>query len=183
MPTNPTKSESGGIFAVYLTTMFLDGHVPTSDTAGQVLKGVQDYYGKLGLLLDSTGKLFDDFLHAGPGGKPIIVAYESQGLENVAENTQKAQILKKTRIIYPVPTVWVSHPLIALTAGGKQLTAALEDKEIQDIAWKKHGFRSGVAGITNKPEDVLPAKVPATIDSIVPLPRAEVMDLIVDALK
>ena len=47
---------------------------------------------------------------------------------------------------------------IALTPQGKQLLTALRDPEILEIAWKKHGFRSGVRGIDSPAEDVLPAR-------------------------
>ena len=182
LPTDPTKSESGGIFAVYLTSMLLGGDVPDVAASEQVLPQVHAYFEGLGFLEQSTGKLFDRFLRAGPGDKPIIVAYESQGIERIALDPQREQILKKLRIIYPRPTVWVSHPLIALTPGGKALLRALADEEIQAIAWQKHGFRSGVAGIQSRPEDLLPARVPASIDSILALPQPAVMDRIVDEL-
>jgi hypothetical protein len=182
VPTDPTKSESGGLFAVYLTSMLQDGHVPDVAAAGQTLPRAHTYFDSLGFLEQSTGKLFDRFLRAGAGDKPIIVAYESQGLEKVAQDPQREQILQKMRIIYPRPTFWVSHPLIALTPGGKQLMAALKDEEILEIAWKEHGFRSGVAGIRSRPEDLLPAAVPASIDSLIALPQPEVMDAIVNDL-
>ncbi|MBK8022992.1 MAG: hypothetical protein IPK19_16605 [Chloroflexi bacterium] len=54
-------------------------------------------------------------------------------------------------IIHPTPTVWSSHPLIARTAAGKQLLAALKDEELQRIAWEQHGFRSGLLGVQNDP--------------------------------
>lgn len=182
VPTDPTRSESGGLFAVYLTSILQDGHTPDAAEAEQMLPRVRAYFGSLGFLEQSTGKLFDRFLRAGAGDKPIIVAYESQGLEKIAQDPQREQILKKMRIIYPRPTFWVSHPLIALTPGGKQLMAALKDEKILEIAWKEHGFRSGVAGIRSRPEDLLPAAVPASIDSLIALPRAQVMDAIVNGL-
>ena len=154
MPTDPGKSESGGIFAVYLTSMLAGGDVPNMAAAQQAMPQVQAYFDSLGYLEPSTGQLFARFLKAGQGDKPVIAAYESQGIEAIKQYPDAAKILEKLRIIYPRPTVWISHPLIALTDGGKALIQALNDKEIQDIAWKKHGFRSGVAGVTNDPAEL-----------------------------
>jgi hypothetical protein len=72
--------------------------------------------------------------------------------------------------------------VVSLKNNGKALIQALNDKEIQDIAWKKHGFRSGVAGVTNDPQDLLPAKVPAEIKSTLDLPQPAVIDWIVEQL-
>ena len=184
VPTDPAKSESGGIFAVYLASMLNNGIVLDRAGAEQVLPRVHEYYDSLGYLEKSTGDLFAKYLKTGPGGKPIIVAYESQGLELIQQMPEpvKQDILKKVRMIYPSPTVWVSHPLIALTPAGKDLIAAMKDPEIQEIGWKRHGFRTGVAGIHNKPEDQLPAHVPETIESFINLPQTDVMDTVVDAL-
>ena len=68
VPTDPTKSESGGIFAVYLTSMLLGGDVPDRGCEPtQVLPQVHAYFDSLGFLEQSTGKLFDRFLRAGHG--------------------------------------------------------------------------------------------------------------------
>jgi hypothetical protein len=39
-----------------------------------------------------------------------------------------------------------------------------------------------VAGLDDRPEDLLPMRVPATIDSFIALPRAEVMNRIAEEL-
>jgi hypothetical protein len=163
--------------------MLAGGDVPDIAASERALPRVHAYFDSLGLLQQSTGMLFDRFLRAGAGDKPIIVAYESQGIEEIEQNPQRDQILKRVRLIYLSPTVWISHPVIALTPGGRKLLDALKDAEIQEIAWKKHGFRSGVAGVSSRPSDLLPARVPASIDSVLPLPQPAVMDHIVDALK
>jgi hypothetical protein len=182
IPTDPTKSESGLLFAAYTAGMVLDGWVPDDASIGMALPTVHKYFDSLGYLEQSTGNLFTRFLQAGKGDKPLIVAYESQGLELIQQVPQREEVLKKIRIIYLLPSVWVSHPLIALTPRGKALLEALKDKDIQKMAWQRHGFRSGVAGIFDSPQVFLPAKVPNTIESFMALPRSSVMDRIADDL-
>jgi hypothetical protein len=45
--------------------------------------------------------------------------------------------------LYPERTIFNDHPILTLTEAGKKLIPAIEDDAVQDIAWKKHGFRSG----------------------------------------
>ena len=53
-----------------------------------------------------------------------------------------AQVLSDVRVLYPNPTIYSDHPILALDADGARLIDALSDPRIQDIAWKKYGFRS-----------------------------------------
>jgi hypothetical protein len=43
---------------------------------------------------------------------------------------------------YPEPTIFNDHLILALTQASKKLIQAVEDDAVQDIAWKKYGFRS-----------------------------------------
>ena len=61
------------------------------------------------------------------------------------------KVKDKVRILYPQPTVWSSHPLIILQEQAEGLIEALQDEEIQKIAWEQHGFRSGLAGQSRRP--------------------------------
>ncbi len=59
----------------------------------------------------------------------------------------------------------------------------LSDPEVQELAWKEHGFRTGLTGMENNPEDLEMEGLPKTIRSIIPMPTSEFMDKIVNALK
>ena len=87
------------------------------------------------------------------------------------------------RIIYPRPTVWVSHPLIALTPSGKALIKALKDQEIQDDRLEEARLSLGRRRRSRAGRRICcPRSVPASIDSILALPQPAVMDRIVDEL-
>jgi len=49
------------------------------------------------------------------------------------------------RILYPEPTIYADHPILALDANAVKLIEAMKDPDIQKIAWQRYGFRSGVA--------------------------------------
>ncbi len=48
--------------------------------------------------------------------------------------------------MYPEPTSWNSHCVIAFNEKGEKFIGALNDPKVQEIAFNKYGFRTGVTG-------------------------------------
>ncbi len=143
--TDPARSNSGNTWAALLASTYNGGDVLTADKADVILPKLKTFFDRLGFMEASSGTLFDKFLKQGAGAYPIIVAYENQLLEFAAEHRELIEpVRNKLRILYPRPTVWASHPLIALDGSGKRLIAAFKDPEIQKLAWERHGFRGGL---------------------------------------
>lgn len=181
--TDPTKSNSGNMFFGLLANLLSDG-VATDASIEGVLPTIKTYYDSLGFLQESSGDLFKLFTQQGMGAYPIIVGYESQLVELSLQNeATREQILARLRVLYPEPTVWASHPVIALTANGEKLMNALQDPEIQRLAWEQHGFRSGIAGIENDPAVFNVVGIPLEITSVLPLPRPSAMKRMTDYLQ
>jgi hypothetical protein len=181
--TDPTKSNSGNQFAGLYANL-ISGGVVNEGNLASALPQVKSFFQSLGYLEPSSGDLFEQYLKTGMGAKPIIVGYENQMIEFAEQNPQVwNQVKDRMRVLYPAPTVWSSHPLIALTDGGKKLLEALKDPEIQEIAWKKHGFRSGLAEIQNDTKALGLPGIPETIDAVIPMPTASIMDRIISALQ
>lgn len=182
--TDPRRSNSGNMFAGLLAVMLDGGRVPTVGSVEALVPRLRSYFERLGYMESSSGDIFESFLKTGMGARPLVVGYENQLTEYVVEHRdQAAAIAERIRVLYPVPTVWASHPLIALDATGVRLVEALRDPEIQALAWKEHGFRSGVAGVDVDPQ-VLPVRgVPVQVTAVVPLPSAEVMEKIMQGLE
>lgn len=84
-------------------------------------------------------------------------------------------------MLYPEPTAWSSHPLIAISEKGKRLIEAMMDKEVQKIAWERHGFRSG----TGEKSDVKAFKIqgiPENLDKVISMPSSRVMNTLMNRL-
>src|SRR5262249_40823222 len=135
---------------------------------------------RMGLKETSSGDIFQHFMSQGVGAYPLMVVYENQFLEALAsdEGTLRAQV----RVLYPEPTVWASHPFIALTANGRRLMEALQDPVLQKLFWTGHGFRSATPGAMNDPEVFKVRGVPQQIVSAMPTPEWEVMQRITEEL-
>lgn len=182
--TDPTKSNSGNLFAGLLANTLNGGAVVDDAAAGAVLPGVKGYYGRLGYTTDSSAFLFDQFLSQGIGAYPLIVGYENQLIEYSLDHPDfRDVLLKQINVLYPRPTTWATHTLMALDPAGVRLLEALKDPVIQRIAWERHGFRTGLIGVQNDPAVLQVVGVPrTTIASAQPIPRASVMDQLVKAL-
>lgn len=180
--TDPARSNSGNTWATLLASAYHEGEVLTAEQAPFILPKVKAHFERMGFMESSSGTLFDKFLKQGVGAFPIIVAYENQLLEFAAEHPELVgPVRQKLRVCYPRPTVWASHPLIALTPKGKRLIAALKDPQLQRLAWERHGFRSGLMGavqVANLPV----AGVPTTIDAVLPMPSLAVWTRLTEAL-
>lgn len=178
--TDPAKSNSGNIWAGLLATILNGGQTPTVADLPNILPKLEEYFDAMGHMEASSGDIFQNFLKQGMGARPIIVGYENQMVEFLTENANLAdQITSRVRVIYPEPSVFASHPLISLTETCQRLTEALTDPEIQSIAWANHGFRTGLIGVENDPAAIGVANLPETINLVVPMPSAGVMEQII----
>lgn len=52
------------------------------------------------------------------------------------------QIKDDVVIVYPTPTVWSTHTLMALDEKGDTLLNLLKTPAVQKLAWERHGFRA-----------------------------------------
>ncbi|MEZ4652605.1 MAG: hypothetical protein R3E12_03105 [Candidatus Eisenbacteria bacterium] len=181
--TDPTKSNSGNMFSGLLANLLNNGEVVDDTSIETVLPEVVRFFRKLGYLEHSSGDLFDQYLRTGVGAKPIIVGYENQIVEFSLEHADLwPQVKDEMRILYPVPTVWSSHPIMALSPRGEALVQALMDPDLQRIAWEKHGFRTGLMGVENDPSVLAIAGIPAKITKVIQMPSPLVMDRIIESL-
>ncbi|MDX8377895.1 MAG: hypothetical protein R8L53_07715 [Mariprofundales bacterium] len=181
--TDPTRSNSGNIFAGLLANMRNGGQVVTNNSLPQVLPWLQQYFSERGYMEHSSGDIFHNFITTGVGANPMIVGYENQLVEFSITQTKYIDYLRqKIRTLYPQPTIWSSHPCIALTPAGKKLLDALKDSDLQTIAWEQHGFRSGLMGVQNNTDILKVTGIPAEITSVMPMPDADVMLQIINAL-
>lgn len=181
--TDPAKSNSGNMFAGLVANSLNGGVVVNQQTIGGISTRLVKVFEKLGYMETSSADLFSQFLKTGMGAKPMIAGYESQLLEFSVENPESfAKVKDNIKIIYPMPTVWSSHIYIALDDEGKKATQVLLSPEVQEIAWKKHGFRTGVSGASEDTAAFTVEGVNKNVSSIIPMPDSKTMEIIINAL-
>jgi hypothetical protein len=182
--TDPTRSNSGNMFSALLATILNQGEPPTAETIVPILPRLVRYFQTLGRMDETSSDSFSTFLVQGEGGRPLTVGYENQIAEYALLHPEQVDLLRSRIVtLYPVPTIWSSHPLIAETRACDRLIEAMIDPDIQRLAWERHGFRSGALGVSNDPKILKVAGVPETIGSVVPMPSAAAMKAIIAALQ
>ncbi len=181
--TDPTTSNSGNMYAGLVANIINKDVVSSEIALDSLLPVLKDIFNKQGFQQTSSGFLFEQFLKTGVGQYPMIAGYENQIIEfSLLHKDFWPQINNKIKILYPLPTVWSEHPVIALNKKATILIDALKDEEIQKIAWEEHGFRTGLLGVQNDPKILKVAGIAETIKQTVPMPKAAVMEKIISSI-
>ncbi len=165
--TDPVTSSPGATYYGLLLSIMCNGNV-TEETANENLSKLKEFYIKSGYMNNTPADLFELYLKTGMGGKPMIVDYEKSVIDFANSNPDGwNQVKDKIRILYPTPTIWNSHCIATFTEAGNEYYDAYNDKEIQQIAWSKYGFRTGVTGGNYDVSQVNVSGIPQSIDSTV----------------
>ena len=180
--TDPERSSSGGTFAGLLANSMNCLDVVDSETVGPILPRIFTYYQGVGYLEPSSADLFSSYLTQGEGSRPMVALLESQIAEYLNDHPEDADVVGElVRMLYPSPTVWTSHPIIARTELGEQLMEAMLDPELQRLGWEITGFRPAVPGVGI---DVADSPVPGIlpeITSVIDLPSEQILTQIKEA--
>ena len=101
------------------------GRTVTETDLDTILPELQDIFGKLGYMETSSSDLFSQFLRMGVGAEPIIAGYESQLIEYASIYPDEYDRIRDDVVmLYPTPTVWSAHVMIALDENGQILLNA-----------------------------------------------------------
>ncbi|MEM7188575.1 MAG: hypothetical protein AAF439_03105 [Pseudomonadota bacterium] len=181
---HPATSTAGIIWAGLLATVLNAGEAPTSSDLTVLLPKVRAYFDAMGRMEPSSGDDFESFLMQGMDARPIMVGFENAVIEFLTQHPRYADLIRdQIRVIYPEPTIFSSHPLIALHPRCERFSEALQDPDIQTIARTENGFRIGPAGHETKPAAAPFADLPENMGLAMPLPSADVMNAVVGAVR
>ena len=168
--TDPVTSSPGATYYGLLLSIMCDGEI-TDESVAENLPKLKEFYTKSGYMNNTPADLFELYLKTGVGGKPMIVDYEKSVIDFANSNPDGwEQVKDKMRILYPTPTIWNSHCIASFDEAGNEYYEAYEDKEIQQIAWSKYGFRTGVTGgnydVTQVNVNGIPQSIISTVSSL-----------------
>jgi hypothetical protein len=184
--TDPNKSNSGFMFAG-LVADILTGDVADASTLPKVLPQVISLFQDMGFKSHSSGQAFDDFIAGGPGAQPLVVGYENQLVEWIIADPDRWRRVQASGgarpvTLYPHPTVYSAHPLIALSQPALPLIEAFVSPELQSIGWRDHGFRGPLGAVGTETDPLVAGMMPAQVSDVAPMPEVDVMLTILDAL-
>lgn len=180
--TDPVSSSPGATYYGLLLSILSGGQV-TSDNIDANLPKLKEFYIKSGYMNNTPADLFERYLKTGMGGEPMIVDYEKSMID-FANSSPDAfnQVKDEIRVLYPTPTIWNSHCFTVFSENGSKLYKALEDKRIQQIAFEKYGFRTGITGGNYDVKDIgigIPKSITSTVTSL----KMDVYNQLIDYLR
>ncbi len=180
--TDPVTSSPGATYYGLLLSTLSEGQV-TDENIMDNLPKLKQFYIKSGYMNNTPADLFERYLKTGMGGQPMIVDYEKSIIDFANSNPDGfEQVKNDIRILYPSPTIWNSHCYAYFTDNGKKLYEAFDDKEIQQIAWERYGFRTGITGGSYDVSSI-GIGVPQTITSTVSSLKMSVYNQLIEYLK
>ena len=181
--TDPTKSNSGNLYAGLMANLLSGDAVNNSDSVDRILPSLNMLFTRQGFMQSSSGFLFEQFLQTGVGQYPMIAGYENQIVEFSLQHPDFwPKVKNKIKILYPIPTVWSEHPVLLLNKKAQALLDALKDADIQRIAWEEHGFRTGLIGVQNDAAVIKVDGLAQSVNKTMPMPRAAIMEKIIEAI-
>ena len=180
--TDPVTSSPGATYYGLLLSILSNGDI-NDENINANLEKLKQYYNKSGYMNNTPADLFERYLKTGMGGQPMIVDYEKSIIDFANSNKDGfAQVKDEIRILYPSPTSWNSHCFAYFTDNGKKVFEAFDDKEIQQIAWERYGFRTGITGGSYDVSSI-GIGVPQTISSTVSSLKMDTYNKLIDYLK
>ena len=181
--TDPVTSSPGATYYGLLAAVMNHGDL-TSENIKGVLPKLENFYVKSGFMNNTPADLFDLYMRTGMGAKPMIVDYEKSIIDFANNNPAGyEQVKDRIRILFPAPTVWNSHCIISFSDNGSILVDALNDPEIQKIAFNKYGFRTGMTGGSYDVSEIGIPGIPQEITSVIPSLRMDEYNLIITTLR
>ena len=181
--TDPVTSSPGATYYGLLLSIMCEGNV-TDEKLQENLPKLKEFYLKSGYMNNTPADLFERYLKTGLGGEPMIVDYEKSIIEFANENPDGwNQVKDDIRILYPEPTIWNSHCIATFTQEGNEYYKAFENQKIQQIAWSKYGFRTGITGGTYDVSSLGITGIPQSITRTVNSLKMSTYEALIDYLK
>lgn len=180
--TDPVTSSPGATYYGLLASVMAGGQL-TDENIDEILPKLKEFYKKSGYMNNTPADLFQLYLKTGMGAKPMIVDYEKSIIDFANSDPDGYnQVKDRIRILYPVPTIWNSHCIATLTDSGNTYYDVFEDSDVQQLAWSKYGFRTGVTGGTYDVSKVNVTGIPQSISSTVSSLKMEYYNKMIEYL-
>lgn len=181
--TDPVTSSPGATYYGLLLSI-MSGGIVTEENLQENLPKLREFYIKSGYMNNTPADLFERYLKLGVGGEPMIVDYEKSIVEFATSNPDGFnQVKDKIRILYPMPTIWNSHCIASFDEVGDEYYEVFNDTDIQNIAWAKYGFRTGVTAGNYDVTATGITGIPQTITSTVTSLKMNIYNELIDYLK
>lgn len=184
--TNILSSNSAAMYLSLASYLANNNNIVSDDEQiNTVIPKVAPLFTSQGFLAGSSATPFEDYLIKGMGNSPLVMIYESQFLYQAS--LHNGSIRDDMVLLYPEPTIFTQHTLLAMTEAGKTLGDALStDAELQKLAIK-HGFRSNDTALVGEFQKNVQANglkdVPANLNEVIDPPSYEILEKMIGKIE
>lgn len=179
--TNIASSNSAAMY-LSLASYLANGKsvVENDSQIAQVLPQVTPLFSGQGYMAGSSATPFEDYLNKGQGDSPLVMIYEAQFLAQAQQGGVRPDMV----LLYPEPTIYTDHTLIAMNNKGKKLGEALtDDPDLQKLAIK-YGFRNKAGDKFNQMvKDKNLTFVPNVLNEVIDQPSYEVLEKMISQIE
>lgn len=177
--TDPRDSNSAAMYLA-ITSFVANGGVVSSQDAEAKVVPVSKLFLDQGYTQSSSEGPFEDYLSAGMGKTPLVLAYEAQFVDRVVRGD--SSIRPDMKLLYPAPTVLSKHTLVPLREAGDRVGQLLQsDAELGRLA-ATFGFRTADPRHFNDIVKEKDLSVPQTIVDVVEPPAHETLERMLEAI-
>jgi hypothetical protein len=178
--TDIRRSNSAAMYLALASYLFNGESVVENQSQGAALvERLANLFIRQGYTEHSSAVPFNDYLVMGIGKAPMVMAYEAQYLYAAAQR----QIRDNMRLLYPEPTLYTKHVLVALTETGERLGQVLTtDQGLQELMLA-HGWRTNDTAGFERFVKKHGLQVPQTLVNVIESPSYEVIESIIQTIE
>jgi hypothetical protein len=172
--TDVRQSNSAAMYLALASYVANDNNVVQSDGEIQkVLPLIEALFLKQGFTEYSSDVPFQDYVSMGMGKAPLVMVYESSYINQAA---QPNGITGDMVLMYPEPTIYSKHTLIALSPNGQKLGELLQtDPDLQRLA-VENGFRNSNTALFKQVKQDRKLSLPDTLVNVVDPPSYDFLE-------
>ncbi|MEU7474906.1 hypothetical protein AB0A63_02910 [Lentzea sp. NPDC042327] len=178
--TDPRDSNSAAMYLAITSFVANGGVVSTPEAEAKVLPAVSKLFLDQGYTQSSTEGPFEDYLSAGMGKTPLVLAYEAQFVDRVVRGD--STVRPDMKLLYPAPTVLSKHTLVPLKDNGDRVGQLLQtDAELGRLA-ATFGFRTADPRHFTEVVKEKNLPVPQDVVDVVEPPAHETLERMLEAI-
>jgi hypothetical protein len=179
--TDVRQSNSAAMYLSLASYVANDNNVVQSnDEIQKVMPLVESLFLKQGFTEYSSEVPFQDYVSMGVGKAPMVMVYESSYINQAS---QPNGISSDMVLMYPEPTIYSKHTLIALTPNGQKLGELLQtNPDLQRLA-VENGFRNSNTDLFKQIKKDRNLTLPDTLVNVIDPPNYENLEKMIQIIE
>ncbi len=179
--TDIRKSNSAAMYLALSSYVWNNNSVVQNANDPTLSARLQKIFLEQGYTENSSAGPFEDYLMMGMGKAPVVMIYEAQYITQTIK--ANSMMNEEMVLLYPEPTIFTKHILVAFSDGGNKLGDLLQnDPELQKLAIE-HGFRNGNLSYQRQYWSDNKVELPQDLIDVIEPPSYEVLEALIQQIE